>query len=91
MTIEVTAEVNYTCYLDDDKSKLVMDYANENNCTLEEAVWQLQFCNPYKSIEIYDNSVESDFSTESIDNVELTPLEEEYFYKEDNEDEEDDE
>jgi hypothetical protein len=67
-----------------------MDYANENNCTLEEAVWQLQFCDPYESIEIYDNSVESDFSTERVDNVELTPLEEEYFYKY-NEEEENDE
>ena len=88
MNITVTAEVTYTCTLDNDRSELVMRHAKENDMTLEEAVWDLQFNGG--DLEMYDDSVESDFSTQSVDYVELTSEEQELYddiFEEDEEDE----
>ena len=67
LTVETTAIVTYTCWLTKEDSEKVINYADENGLELEEAVAEL-----YDSSEInlYYNSTESDFSTESIDVVE---------------------
>lgn len=88
MDITVTAEVTYICTLDNDRAELVMRHAKENDMTLEEAVWDLQFNSG--DPEMYDDSVESDFSTQSVDCVELTSEEQELYndiFEEDEEDE----
>lgn len=90
MEVLVTAHVQYTCSLDMDQAEEVMRHAKENGMELEEAVWDLQFNGG--NLEMYSSSVESDFSTESIDSVELDSEEQELYDKileEDEEDEED--
>lgn len=67
MNVTVTATVQYTCFLNNEKACRVKAYAEENDCTLEEAVWALYVDD---RLDLYDNSTESDFSTESIDHVE---------------------
>lgn len=64
LTVEVTAMVQYTCKLSEDESKKVKEYAEENECELTEAVHALYNLG---EIDLYHHSVESDFSTESID------------------------
>lgn len=67
MTVTVTASVQYACYLSMEDEEMVREYADAENCTFKEAV-----ANLYADgvINLYYNSTESDFSTESIDNVE---------------------
>lgn len=67
MNVTVTATVQYTCYLDDTAACKVKEYAEQNDCTLEEAVWALYNDG---TIALYDNYTESDFTTEGIDQVE---------------------
>ena len=67
MNVTVTATVQYTCFLDDADACRVNEYAKQNECTLEEAVWALYTDD---TLNLYDNSTESDFTTESIDQVE---------------------
>lgn len=67
MNVTVTATVQYVCSLDDTKADKVKEYAEQNDCTLEEAVWALYTDN---KLNLYDDAVESDFTTESIDQVE---------------------
>jgi hypothetical protein len=64
ITVEVTASVMYTCELTEEDSEKVKAFAEENDVDLEVAVWEL-YCG--NEIHLYKNSVESDFSTESID------------------------
>ena len=66
MNVTVTATVQYTCFLDNAKACRVKEYAKQNDCTLEEAVWALYTDNV---LDLYDDVTESDFSTESIDQV----------------------
>lgn len=66
MIVSVTATVQYVCYLTDKDADKVREYAEQNDCTLEEAVWGLYTEN---NLDLYDESTESDFSTESIDQV----------------------
>lgn len=73
--VTVTATVQYWCNLSDEDSEKVDELIRQseedpNNLfpyTLEEAVWAL-----YNNgqISLYDDSTESDFSTECIDSVE---------------------
>ena len=67
MNVTVTATVQYTCFLNKAKARKVKAYAEENDCTLEEAVWALYVGD---ELDLYDDYTESDFSTESIDQVE---------------------
>lgn len=67
MTVEVTASVQYTCYLSMEDEEKVLQYAEDEDCSLEEAVFGLY---SRGEINLYYNSTESDFSTESIDSVE---------------------
>lgn len=64
ITVEVTACVLYTCELTEEDEKKVKAFAEENDVELEVAIWELYSVG---EINLYKNSVESDFSTESID------------------------
>ena len=67
MKVEVEARVNYTCFLSEEDAQTVQEYAEEHNIELELAVWR---CYQNGSITLYNNdTVESDFSTEEIINV----------------------
>ena len=65
--VETTAEVITTCYLTDEDEEKVRAFMEENECDLEDAVKEL-FWN--SELDIYTNSTESDFHTQSIDLVE---------------------
>ena len=67
LRVETTATVTYTCWLSQEDSEKVIDYADENGLELTEAVAELYSNN---EINLYNNSTESDFSTESINTVE---------------------
>lgn len=64
--IETTAEVVTTCYLTNADEEKVKTFMEENECDLEEAVEALFWTN---ELDIYSNSTESDFQTQSIDLV----------------------
>ena len=67
MIVRTTATVEYVCYLTDKDTEMVLKYADAEGCTLKEAV-----ANLYSDgvIDLYYNSEDADFSTESIDSVE---------------------
>lgn len=65
--VETTAEVITTCYLSDKDEEKVRAFMEENQCDLEDAVKELFWDN---KLDIYSNSTESDFNTQSIDAVE---------------------
>ena len=67
MKVEVEAKVLYTCELSETDAEIVREYAEEHQCDLELAVWH---CYVFGKISLYDNSVESDFSTEEVVSVE---------------------
>lgn len=67
MTVEVEARVTYTCYLSEEDEQTVRNYAEEEQCDFEAAVWQ---CYIQNKISLYDNSTESEFSTEEVLSVE---------------------
>lgn len=75
MRVLVTAEVQYCCELSEEDSQKVIQFAKENDCDYETAVWELYW--GHHNIDLYGSSHESDFSTESIDEVELDEDEEE--------------
>lgn len=64
ITVEVTAEVLYTCELTAEDEEKVKAFAEENDVDLEVAVWELYSVG---AINLYKNSVESDFSTERVE------------------------
>ena len=68
--VETTAEVKYTCRLNEEDSDKVIEYAEEHNCELVEAVRALYISNSDNHIDIYEDSDKSDFNTESIDSAE---------------------
>ena len=67
LVVETTAIVTYACYLTEEDSEKVINYADENGLELTEAVAELY---ENSEINLYHESTESDFSTESIDRVE---------------------
>lgn len=64
ITVETTASVSYACELTEEDEEKVKVFAEENNVDLATAVSELYSMG---EINLYKNSVESDFSTESID------------------------
>lgn len=64
ITVEVTAMVQYTCELTAEDEEKVKAYAEENDVTL---VYAVDVLYSMGEINLYKNSVESDFSTETID------------------------
>ena len=65
--IETTAEVITTCILTDEDEEKVKAFMKQNQCDLEDAVRELFWNN---ELNIYSQSTESDFNTQSIDLVE---------------------
>ena len=65
--VETTAKVITTCYLTVEDEEKVKAFMKENECDLEDAVRELFWDN---KLDIYSNSTESDFNTQSIDAVE---------------------
>lgn len=65
--VETTAEVITTCYLTDEDEEKVRVFMEENDCDLEDAIKELFWNN---ELNIYSQSTESDFHTQSIDLVE---------------------
>lgn len=65
--VETTAEVITTCILTDEDEEKVKAFMEKNQCDLEDAVKELFWNN---ELDIYTQSTESDFHTESIDSVE---------------------
>ena len=66
ITVEVTASVVYTCELTTEDEEKVKAFAEENGVDFAVAVNELYSVG---EIDLYKNSVESDFSTETIDNA----------------------
>lgn len=66
LKVEVTASVLYTCTLTTEDEAKVRAFAEENGVDLDVAVCELYADG---EIDLYKYSVESDFSTESIDSV----------------------
>lgn len=67
MKAKVKAEVLYTCELNETDAEIVREYAEKHKCSLEFAAWH---CYCFNEINLYNNSVESDFSTEEVISVE---------------------
>lgn len=67
LKISTVAKIWYTCILEGEDEQKILDYAQENDVSLEEAVSYLY---GEGEIELYERSVESDISTEEIENVE---------------------
>ena len=67
LAVTVEAVVTYTCFLDEEDSARVKEMAEEYDLTLEEAVRWLYNSN---ELNLYRNSVESDFATDEIVQVE---------------------
>ena len=64
--VEVTASVLYTCHLTEDDSEKVKEFAEENDCDWETAIYELYSTG---ELDLYHNSTESDFSTECIESA----------------------
>jgi hypothetical protein len=67
LAVTVEAVVTYTCFLDEEDSARVKELAEEYDLELEEAVRWLYRSN---ELNLYRNSVESDFATDEIVQVE---------------------
>ena len=64
VTVETRATVIYTCWLNEEDSQKVLDFLEENpDYSMTEAVSKLYADG---EINLYENSTESDFSTEEI-------------------------
>ena len=72
MEVYVRGTVWYSCTLSDEDTRKVIKYAKENDCEYEEAVSALYYkC----EINLYDTFVESDYTTEEIEEVRIDGLE----------------
>ena len=67
MIVTTTATVQYVCYLSDEDSEMVRKYAEQEDCSLREAVADLYADGV---INLYYESHDIDCTTESIDSVE---------------------
>lgn len=77
ITVNTTATVNYVCRIDGEQEKMVNEYAKRKNLSMLEAVRELYFDTDFE-FDLYSESNESDFCTESIDSVEVDDWEEEF-------------
>ena len=66
MEVYVRATVWYTCELNEIQAREVVKYMAENDCSAEYAVEMLYQNNDFG---LYDSSVESDFTTDDIEDV----------------------
>jgi len=67
LSVKVVAKVLYSCVIHDEDEKKVRKYAELNKVSLEYAVKNLYYDG---EIELYNDAVEIDVTTESISNVE---------------------
>lgn len=67
MEVRTTATVEYICRLKDEDAETVREYAEHEKCSLRQAVADLYADGV---IDLYYDSWDTDFSTESIDSVE---------------------
>ena len=72
MEVYVRGTVWYSCTLSDEDTRKVIKYAKENDCEYEEAVSALY---DKGEINLYDTFVESDFTTEEIEDARIDGLE----------------
>lgn len=79
MVLHTVSTVYTACYISREDAELIKQYAKENNCSLEKAAEDLYFRDLLENI--YAESIEKEWSTESIELVELD---------DENEDEDDD-
>lgn len=63
MIVTTIATVQYICFLKDEDAEMVREYAENENCSLRDAVTDLYADGV---INLYYESNETDFSTESI-------------------------
>lgn len=70
IVVETEALVTYTCTLSEKDSQKVIKYAKKHNLSLEGAVEKL-YWGSEDTIDLYKNSVESDFSTQDITSATL--------------------
>ena len=71
MEVYVRGTVWYSCTLSDEDTRKVIKYAKENDCEYEEAVSALY---DKGEINLYDTFVESDSTTEEIEDVRIDSL-----------------
>lgn len=64
MKLIATATVTYTCEISEEEAQKIINYSEEEEVTLSYAAWKLY---QQGEISLYDNSTESDFSTEDIE------------------------
>jgi hypothetical protein len=64
MKLIATATVTYTCEISEEEVQKIINYAEEEEMPLSNAAWNLY---QQGEIHLYDNSTESDFSTEDIE------------------------
>ena len=65
--MKVEIEATYTCELNEADAEIVREYAEKYQYDLELAVW---YCYQLGKINLYNNSVETDFLIEKIISVE---------------------
>lgn len=82
MIIYTTATVDYSCELSEEDSQKVIDYAKAHDMEIEDAVWELY---RHGDLDIYENSWESDFSTDFIGGFDFQDDEENYYNDENEE------
>lgn len=69
IVVETRATVTYTCWLNEEDSQKVLDFLKTNpHYDMNEAVTKLY---EKGEINLYENSTESDFSTEEIAEVDI--------------------
>lgn len=64
MKLIATATVTYACEISEEEAQKIVDYAEEIDMPLSYAAWTLY---QKGELNLYDNSTESDFSTEDIE------------------------
>lgn len=69
MIVTTTATVQYVCYLTDEEGQKVLEYAKAHaDMSLADAVDELW---AQGEVDLYRECAEADFSTESIDSVDV--------------------
>ena len=71
MEVYVRGTVWYSCTLSDEDTRKVIKYAKENDCEYKEAVLDLY---NQAEINLYNECIESDYSTEDIEGVNTDDL-----------------
>lgn len=68
ITAVVEATVTYTCELNEEQTNKVLTYIGDTDLCLKDAIIELYFSG---NLDLYNNSTESDFSTEAVTEVKI--------------------